>query len=256
MEPEISTLESALAAGDRSAAEADWKVAWAQYLHLGGVYLEGPVASLNQKIDGNAGGLAGGAASPDFVGLHRIEYGLWTGQSPTSLVGYARGLTANVTALEKLLPHTAIEPLDFATRTHEILEDAVRDLLSGADVPWSGQGALGTQAGIVATRELLATLRPVLVEPAALQADPPANPRTEKVVDADLNVLQAVLDSLARGNGGQLPSNSQLTQDQSERLDAAVGQALEGLAQIPGMLETVSPATPPKIPRSGFKIDR
>jgi hypothetical protein len=122
-------------------------------------------------------------------------------------------------------------------------------------VPWSGQGVLGTAAGVVATRELLATLRPLLVEPKLLQADPPANPRTEQVVDADLNVLQSVLNALARANGGDFPSNQQLTQDQAERLDAAVGQALEGLSQIPGMLETRVPASTPPIPKSGFKLD-
>lgn len=256
MQPEIVTLQRALAAGDRTAAEADWRTAWGRYLHLGGVYLEGPVAALNRSIDGSPGGLPGGTSSLRFTGLHRIEFGLWTGASPQSLVPYAKALAANVRALKALLPHTTISPLDFATRTHEILEDAVRDLLSGNDVPWSGEGVLGTQSGVVATRELLATLRPLLREPAALQADPPANPRSEAVADADLDVLQRELDSLAAGHSGQLPTNGQLSKDQAERLDGDVGQALEGLAQIPGMLETANPPATPRIPRSGIRIDQ
>ena len=66
-------------------------------------------------------------------------------------------------ACQKLLPGVEIDPLDYATRAHEILEDAVRDQLSGTDAPWSGAGLLGTAlAGVVATTEVLKTLAPVL----------------------------------------------------------------------------------------------
>jgi iron uptake system EfeUOB component EfeO/EfeM len=256
MQSDITSLQSALQSGNQAASQSAWKETWSRYLRLGGVYLEGKVAALNQKIDGGAGGLAGGTSSPKFVGLHRIEFGLWTGEPPSSLVRYATQLRANVAAMSRLLPHTPITPLDFATRTHEILEDAVRDLLSGADVPWGHEGVLGTQAGVYATRELIATLRPLLKEPPALQNDPPANPRSPDVADSDLDALQAVLSSLATAHGGQLPNNQQLTQEQSERLNAAIGQALEGLAQIPGMLETTVPKAILRIPTSHVKGTR
>jgi iron uptake system EfeUOB component EfeO/EfeM len=256
MEQELGPLDAALQSRDRSAAETQWKVVWSRYLRLGGVYLEGPVSALNDAIDGGAGGLQGGTSNPRFVGLHRIEFGLWSGQAPQSLLPYARGLATNVAKLKALLPHTTIDPLDFATRTHEILEDAIRDLLSGADVPWSKEGVVGTAAGLAATRELVSTLLPLLHEPAAMAADPPANPRSPAVVDADLDVLRNVLDSLSRDHGGQLPTNAQLTQDQSERLNAAVSQAVYALAQAPGMLETANAPAIPNIPRSDVKIDR
>jgi high-affinity iron transporter len=247
VQSDVATLRRALAAGDRAAAESAWRDAFAHYLRLGAVYLEGPLAALDRRIDGGPGGLAGGDASPRFVGLHRIELGLWTGAAPQTLVPYATGLAADVRAMRALLPHVAISPLDFATRAHEILEDAVRDMLSGADVPWSGEGVLGTAAALAATREVIATLRPLLVEPAALAADPPPNPRSPAVVDADLDRLAAVLASIAAAHGGRLPTDAQLRQVEAESLDAAVGQALEGLAQLPGMLETTLPAAVPTI---------
>ena len=55
-----------------------------------------------------------------------------------------------------------ITPLEYATRSHEIVEDAQRDLLSGMDVPWSRQGVLGTAAGLAATEEVFHTLEPLL----------------------------------------------------------------------------------------------
>ena len=117
---------------------------------------------------------------------------------------------------------------------------AARDLLSSAAVPWSKQGVLGTAAGVIATREVLKTMAPIL---------------TTQVPGVQLDHLQAVLDGLAAAHGGALPANDQLTQSQAERLDAALGGALEALAQIPGMLETAPAPTIPSIPRSAVKID-
>jgi high-affinity iron transporter len=256
MEGEIGALERALGSGDREASEQAWLTAYARYLRLGAVYLEGPVSVLNQRIDGTPGGLTGGTSSPEFSGLHRIEFGLWTGAAPQSLVPWAQRLASDVARLRGIIPRVTISPLDYVTRAHEILEDAVRDLLSGTDVPWSGAGVVGTQAGLLATREVIDTLRPLLHEPKALIADPPPNPRSPAIVDTDLNELQSVLTSLSRANGGRLPTNRQLTQTQSEALDAAVGQALEGLAQVPGMLETTHAPKIPSIPASGVKRDR
>ncbi len=122
------------------------------------------VASLNRAIDGNASGLAGGAASPQFTGLHRIEYGLWTAHGAARAASAGRaGSTPTCGRLRaRAAPGVAITPLEYATRAHEILEDAARDLLSGADVPWSGEGVLATDAGLDATEEVIATLRPLL----------------------------------------------------------------------------------------------
>ena len=68
-----------------------------------------------------------------------------------------------VARLRRDLPSVSITPLEYATRAHEILEDAQRDLLSGADVPWSGEGLLATDAGLEATKEVVSTLRGLLI---------------------------------------------------------------------------------------------
>lgn len=244
MEGQISSLKTALASGDRAQSQRTWLAAYASYLRLGGVYLEGQLATLNQAIDGTPGGLAGGVTSPRFSGLHRIEYGLWTGQPPTALEPWATRLGADVRRLRAMMPKVQISPLDYATRAHEILEDAVRDLLSGTDVPWSGAGVVGTNAGLVATTEIVNTLAPVLNVREGVLA----------TVRSDLSGLRTTLESIARAHGGQLPTDAGLSQMQSEELDASTGQALEGLAQVPGALETTAAATP-QIPQSAVKLD-
>jgi len=236
----LRSLEASLSKNDRNQAKRAWEAAYARYLHLGAVYLEGPIAVLNQRIDGSPGGLPGGTASPRFTGLHRIEYGLWTGAPPDSLLGWARQLSANVEELRALLPDVSISPLDYATRAHEILEDAVRDLLSGADVPWSQQGVLGTAAGLAATEEVVGTLRPLI---------------DMSIVDTELAHLSGVMEGLAAAHGGTLPSNTELSQKQSEALDAAVGEALEALSQVPGSLETTKLPVTPTISARDVVID-
>ena len=63
MENDITRLSTELTADDRAAAKDAWRDAFADYLTLGAVYLEGPVADLDQAIDGNPGGLKGGTAA-------------------------------------------------------------------------------------------------------------------------------------------------------------------------------------------------
>jgi iron uptake system EfeUOB component EfeO/EfeM len=245
MEGQVSHLQSALAANDRTGAQVAWRAAYASYLRLGAVYLVGPLATLNQAIDGNPGGLPGGTSSPQFTGLHRIEYGLWTSTEPRALLNQARQLNLNVHRLRGVVGKVSIEPLEYATRAHEILEDAARDLLSGTDVPWSQEGVLATNAGLQATEEVLATLHPLLV----------GRENTTPVVKAELAALRSVMASLAAAHGGHLPSNAQLTQAQTELLDGTLGGTLEALSQVPGALETELPPQIPQIPKRDARVE-
>lgn len=251
MESQMAPLEGALAAGEREAAESAWRTVYADYLRLGAVYLDGQTAldarvtQLNHEIDDTPGGLQGGTSSPQFTGLHRIEYGLWTGAAPNTLVGYARSLAADVHELAGVLPRAALTPLEYATRAHEILEDAARDFLSGMDVPWSGEGVLATDAGLQATEEVIATLGPVLG----------TTERVIPTVDTELGYVRSVMAALAAAHGGRLPSDGELTQQQTELLDSTLGGALEALSQVPGVLETEPTPEIPQIPARDFRVD-
>jgi iron uptake system EfeUOB component EfeO/EfeM len=253
MEPQIARLESALAANDRAGAQAAWRAAYADYLRLGAVYLDGEtaalqeLATLNQKIDGSPGGLPGGTSSPRFTGLHRIEAGLWTNTPPSDLVGQAQQLGKDVRRLQHVLPRASasITPLEYGTRAHEILEDAQRDLLSGVEVPWSGEGVLATHAGLEATEEIVSTLHPVFT------IDQQARP----VVEKELALLRSTMASIAAAHGGRLPANDQLTQQQRELLDGVLGGTLEALSQVPVAMETEPLPKTPSIPHKDEVID-
>jgi hypothetical protein len=230
-----SVLSRSIAASDRSQAQAAWKSAWSDYLHLGAVY--GLFGELNQQIDGSPGGLPGGDSDPRFSGLHRIEMGLWSGQSLRPLGHYAARLHSDLARLYRVVGHVEITPLEYATRSHEIIEDAQRDLLSGTEVPWSGQGVLGTAAGVAATEEVLHTLRPLL----------DGRENTEGEVRSELLLLRRALAVIARHHSGRYPSLQALGMDERELLDGTVAGALQALKELPGTLETEAHHPIPKL---------
>jgi iron uptake system EfeUOB component EfeO/EfeM len=232
----IAHLRSALQDRQPAAARAAWRGAYEHWLHLGAVY--GAFGALNDGIDGAPGGLPSGVRDPRFTGLHRLEQGLWQGARETALLGVAIRLGDDVRLLLRRLPSVQITPLEYVTRAHEILEDAQRDLLSGADVPWSGEGVLATAAGLEATREVLATLRSLL----------DGREGTIETVEFSLARLADALAAIRREHDGHWPTASQLSQRQSELLNGTLGAALEALDAVPGTLETRVPPSIPSLP--------
>lgn len=231
-----AVLSRALRSGRRAPSQRAWLTTWTAYLHLGAVY--GEFGTLDQEIDGMPGGLPGGASSLRFTGLHRIELGLWRGAKPRSLVRWSTLLAKNVTQLRRILPGVQIPPLDYATRAHEILEDAQRDLLSGMDVPGSGEGVAGTAAGLAATNEVVRTLTTVLG----------GRENTLAEVQNELLLLGQALTKVRREHHGRWPTLGQLTIAQRELLNGTLAGALGALEQLPGSLETTGLQEIPSIP--------
>lgn len=115
-----------------------------------------------------------------------------------------------------------LTPLDYATRAHEILEDAQRDLFSVRD----------TADGVAATRTVIGTLRDVLAGRGSVLQQ----------VDSRLARLEQALKRVRRAHGGW-PEHP--TASEHELLTGRLGAALEALAGVPGALET---SLPPKLP--------
>ena len=114
---------------------------------------------------------------------------------------------------------------DLALRTHEILEDAMQNQLSGLDDFGSGTTLATFAAGIDATRAQLRILYPYLVT---------RYPQTPALYSS-LDQLQRLIDA-EKTSRGWTPA-SDLTTTQREQLDAAAGQTVELLAPIPVMFE-------------------
>jgi iron uptake system EfeUOB component EfeO/EfeM len=235
MQGDVARLRRALREGRRGAAKRSWYSAYDRYLRLGAAY--GALGDLDRAIDGNPGQLPGGTSDPHFTGLHRIELGLWTGADTQTLAGQAALLAADVRHLRRIVPTMAISPLEYATRAHEILEDAQRDMLSGVDAPWSGAGLRATADSLAATEVVIGTLRPLLAGRGnALQP-----------VESGIAELHGQLQRVRRAHGGRWPRLEAMTKIERERVDGSLGALLEQLAAVPGTLETRPPRQIPTI---------
>jgi hypothetical protein len=204
---------SALAAAP---GRREWLRAYGTYLRIGAAY--GALGALDDEISGD---------------LHAIERGLWTGRRPSAVT--ARRLRAAVARLPHALRTGPLAPLDYATRAHEILEDAQRDQLSGVAPRWSGAGVLATAADLDATDEVIGTLRGVLAGRGDVLPQ----------VQSRLLELHGVLGRIRRAHGSW-PPQRRLSRAEHERLTGVLGATLEALANVPGALET---ALPPVIPQ-------
>ncbi len=182
----------------RAARRREWAAARDRWLRAGAAY--GALGALGDEI----------AADLDRLGAH--------GDDPAA----ARRLVAAARRLPSALRRADVSPLDYATRAHEILEDAQRDLFSARE----------TADGVAATRTVIGTLRPVLSGRGDVLAQ----------VDSRLARLSQTLSDIRRAHG-DWPGT--LGRAERERLTGRLGAALEALAGVPGALET---SLPPKLP--------
>jgi iron uptake system component EfeO len=225
--PQVAALSADISIGNLVAARTAWLTAHLTWERLGSAY--GMFGSFDDLIDGTPFGLPGGVDDPGFTGFYRLEYGLWHGQSAAELAKPASQLALDVLELRTNwagieLPTTQAVG-DLALRTHEILEDAMQNQLSGLDDFGSGTTLATFAAGIDATLAQLGILHPYLSS---------RYPQTSALYSS-LDQLQRLIDA-EKTSRGWTPV-SRLSTNQREQLDAAAGQTLELLAPIPVIFE-------------------
>lgn len=216
---QVDALHAALTGNDLTAAKAAWLPAQLTWERVGAAY--GSFGDLASAIDGRPNGLPGGVGDPDFTGLRRIEFGLWHGQSAAELAPVADQLAQNVAQLREELPTVTADPADLPVRAHEILEDSLRDKLNGNNDQGAGTGYQETLADVEGTRVVLAELAPLL------------DARRPQLV----TTAQAQLDTLEQALRATTGSPQAAPLAQRQRVNAAIGQALETLSIIPNLLE-------------------
>jgi iron uptake system component EfeO len=156
----VVALAADLDADNVSLARVDWLRAHLAYQRLGGAY--GAFGQLASQIDGTSAALPNGVDDVGFTGFHRIEYGLWHGQSDQELAPYGTRLVAAVDELAASVAGSRIAPLDVAIRAHEITENALQFDLTGESDYGSGSELASVDAELDGTNELVTLLAPVL----------------------------------------------------------------------------------------------
>ena len=222
----VTRIKTDLQHGNLGAAKTDWLAAQLDWEKVGASY--DSFGADGTAVDGLPDGLVNGVSDSDFSGLHRLEYGLWHGQSAASLVPVVNVLAHDVATVQKNLisDDLAGDPTNLPIRAHEILEDALRDHLSGVDDQGSGDAYPETYADLQVTRVVLSELAPLITARA---------PKLLPTVQAQLNALQTTL--LATQVHGRWTSLSSASLAMRQQVDGALGALLETLSSVPDLLE-------------------
>jgi hypothetical protein len=229
--PDVARLRAQLAARNTSGAKNTWLTAHLVWLRIGqddGAY--GIFGDLGRSIDGTAAGYPRGLNDPGWTGFHRIEHDLWAEHNlgaatadATKLVTFVRRLSH--VSLTQALPGGTTGASTFILRAHEIIEDAVRDTLSGADEYGSGTALASITADVAGCREVLGLLAPLI------------RPRSPGLVGAARHDLERLDQASKTGfERGHWTAIAKLARHQREEIDAAAGAADEELAPVPDLL--------------------
>ena len=227
---DVTVIETDLNHGSIARAKQDWLTAQLDWERVGASY--DSFGDLGLAVDGLPDGLPGGVSDKGCTGLHRLEYGLWHGQSAAELLPVVTQLEKNVATVRKNLTSADLtgDPTQLSLRSHEIIEDALRDHLSGIDNQGSGAAYAMTYADTQVDKTVLGYLAGLLNQ---------RNPGLVPTADSQLSALDQAL--LATKANGQWQSLTAVTLDQRQHVNAATGALLETLASVPDLLE-VPPA--------------
>ncbi|NDZ77305.1 iron permease [Streptomyces sp. SID10853] len=220
----VTALRGDIAHHHLDTARKDWLSAQLTWDKVGAAY--GSFGDLGDAIDGLPQGLPGGVHDKDFTGLHRLEYGLWHGAGTGDLLPVADRLRTDVATLRHKLPQVTVDPTDLPLRSHEILEDALRDRLTGAADQGSGAMYAETEADVAGTRVVLDELAPLIRA---------RSPKLLPTAASQLDSLDTALRATRKHGGWEPFKDVPLTQRQ--QVDARIGSVLETLASVPDLLE-------------------
>jgi high-affinity iron transporter len=227
---EVTDIQAALRRGDTSSAERLWLTAQEDWERVGASY--DSFGELGDAVDGLPSAYQGGVNDPQFQGLHRLEYGLWHRQSAAELEKVTATLASNIATVRKNLDtgNLAGDPTNLPIRGHEIIEDALRDHLSGMDDEGAGAAYPMTAADVQTDRTVIGWMAPLLNQ---------REPGLVTTIDSQLDALQSSLSAARDGSGWDtLGSVPLLTR---QHVDASIGALLETLSSVPDLLE-VPPA--------------
>jgi iron uptake system component EfeO len=220
---QVAVLRADLVAGNLAKARTDWLTAHQSYERLGAAY--DAFGDIDGAINGTANGYADGVKDKDFTGFHRIEYGLWHGQSAAGLVPFGTQLVADVATLRKTFPTTQIDPLDVSIRAHEITENALQFELTGETDYGSHSNLATVSANLDGTTTVVGMLDQILT------------PRYPELSQMQRQLAQAKTDVAATDVNGRWLALDQLSRAQRERINADISELSEQLAPIASICE-------------------
>jgi iron uptake system component EfeO len=220
---ETSDFVAAIKAGDVAKAKALYAPTRMSYEAIE------PVAELfsdlDAAIDARADDFEKGEKDPTFTGFHRLEYGLWVGNSTEGLASYADKLLADVKELDQRINALTFPPEKVIGGAAVLMEEVAATKISGEEDRYSHTDLWDFKANFDGSQKIFELVRPIITKD---------DPEFVKKVAANFETIDKTLAKYKSGNG--YVTYDKLTDSDRTVLAAAVNTLAEDLSQLRGKL--------------------
>ncbi|MFC7399890.1 iron uptake system protein EfeO [Chelatococcus sp. GCM10030263] len=220
---ETSDFVAAIKAGDVAKAKALYAPTRMSYEAIE------PVAELfsdlDAAIDARADDFEKGEKDPTFTGFHRLEYGLWVGNSTEGLASYADKLLADVKELDQRINALTFPPEKVVGGAAVLMEEVAATKISGEEDRYSHTDLWDFKANFDGSQKIFELVRPIITKD---------DPEFVKKVAANFETIDKTLEKYKSGNG--YVTYDKLTDSDRTVMAAAVNTLAEDLSQLRGKL--------------------
>jgi iron uptake system component EfeO len=220
---ETSDFVAAVKAGDVAKAKALYASTRMSYEAIE------PVAELfsdlDAAIDARADDFEKGEKDPTFTGFHRLEYGLWVGNSTEGLGSYADKLLADVKELDQRINALTFPPEKVVGGAAVLMEEVAATKISGEEDRYSHTDLWDFKANFDGSQKIFELVRPMIEK---------GDPEFVKKVASNFETIDKTLAKYKSGDG--YVTYDKLTDSDRTVLAAAVNTLAEDLSQLRGKL--------------------
>lgn len=167
-----------------------------------------------------------GESDPEFMGFHRIEYGLYSQGSTEGLEPFAERLMSDVMGLKQCISSLEIEPRDMVGGAAELIEEVAQGKITGEEERYSGTDFWAFQANVEGSMKIVDLLRPLLED---------VNPVLLAEIDTGFADVNQQLAEYQTPDGGFV-TYDQLTPQDKQQLQASLARLAENLSNLRGTL--------------------
>ena len=182
-------------------------------------------SDLDASIDARADDFEKGEKDPTFTGFHRIEYGLWVGNSTDGLGTYADKLLADVKELDQRINALTFPPEKVVGGAAALMEEVAATKISGEEDRYSHTDLWDFKANFDGSQKIFELVRPMIEKSDAAFV--------KKVAD-NFATIDKTLAKYKSGDG--YVTYDKLTDSDRTVLAAAVNTLAEDLSQVRGKL--------------------
>ena len=183
-------------------------------------------ADLDKSIDSRADDHEKAEKDPNFVGFHRIEYGLWVEKSTKNLGPVADKLLADVKELQKRIASLTFPPEKVVGGAAVLMEEVAATKISGEEERYSHTDLDDFQANFEGADKIVLLLTPLIEK------------QDKAFADKIAANFKTVFDTLAkyRKPDGSFELYTKLSERDRKVLAGKVNTLAEDLSKLRGML--------------------